>query len=70
MQRFEIGLYNKTVRDLLGEGERHKHLDDSWADVHYVDVTAASEDEARSKIARRYPERDGYVISSVVADRY
>jgi len=70
MTRYEIGVYNSKVRELVQMGERHKNLDDSWADIHYVDITADNEADARVKVSRRYPERDGYVIASVMADKF
>lgn len=70
MTRYEIGVYNKLVRELVQMGDSHKNLDDSWADIHYVDVTAESESDARLKVSRRYPERDGYIIESVLADKF
>ncbi len=70
MTRYDIGAYNTKVRELVQMGERHRNLDDSWADIHYVEITAESEAEARQKVSRRYPERDGYVIASVLADKF
>lgn len=70
MTRYEIGVYNRKVRELVQMGDSHKNLDDSWADIHYVDVHADSETDARLKVSRRYPERDGYVIESVLADKF
>ncbi len=66
MKRFEIGIYNKTVRDLLKVGERHKNLADSWADQHYIEISAEDETDARARAERRYPAREGYVIESVM----
>lgn len=66
MKKFEIGIYNKKVRELVKMGERHKNLADSWADLHYIEVSANDEAEARAKLDRRYPAAEGYVIEGVM----
>jgi hypothetical protein len=70
MITFEIGVYNKEVRDLIQQGDRHRQLSDDWADVHYVEVTASDETDARSKIARKYPPNRGYVVESISKSRF
>ena len=69
-QKYEVAIYNKAVRQLVTEGDRHKDLKDSWADIHYIEVRAGSEREARTKIEAKYPASHGYVIEAVtpVAD--
>ena len=49
-KKFEVGVYNKEVRQLVNEGERHRHHTDDWADIHYVDVMAEDEHGARAKM--------------------
>ncbi len=66
MRKFEVALYNEEVRRLVSAGERHRHLEDSWGDTHYIEVTAADEQDARAKVARRYPREAGYVVEQVV----
>ena len=65
MPRYEVGIYNQIVRDKNANGEQHRFLSDDWADTHYIEVTASSEDAARSKVAARHSEREGYVIVSI-----
>ncbi len=62
MPRFEIGIYNQKVRELVTEGNSHKHLDDDWSDVHYFEVKAPSVEAAKSKLATQYPPEKGYVF--------
>ncbi len=64
-KKFEVGVYNKKVRQLVKEGERHRDLTDDWADIHYVDVMAEDEHGARAKIEAKYPEDKGFVIENV-----
>ena len=66
MVSFEVALYNKEVRRLVEEGDRHRHLTDDWAETHYIVVSALDEDEARIKIGAKYPEHNGFVIEQVV----
>lgn len=65
MPVFEVAIYNQAVLDCVNEGEHHKHLSDDWSDTHYVEVEAGSEAEARRKITPKYPEAQGFVITSV-----
>jgi len=65
MPRYEIGVYNEKVREKLANGERHRFLSDDWADTHYIEVNASSEEAARAKVADRHSSREGYVIISV-----
>lgn len=65
MKRFEIGVYNQTVRDALADGKHHRNLRDDWAEVHYIEIEAADEFTARRKVQTKYPEAQGYVIDDV-----
>ncbi|MEQ8667472.1 MAG: hypothetical protein RIC16_17260 [Rhodospirillales bacterium] len=65
MPKYEIGVFNQIVRDRMKEGETHRFLKDEWAETHYFDVNASSEEAARRKITDRYSESEGYVIVSV-----
>ena len=63
---YEVGVYNRLVREALAEGRNHRHLSDSWADVHWHEIMARDEADARTRITSRYPERAGYVVTEVV----
>jgi hypothetical protein len=63
--KFEVGVYNQEVVDLMAKGMRHKHLKDDWAENQYFQIVAESADAARRKIQQRYPPENGYVIASV-----
>jgi len=62
---FEAGIYNKEVMELLKKGQRHRHLKDEWAEVHYVKTMAFTIDDARRKLTAKYPPEQGYVIDAV-----
>lgn len=70
MAEFEVAIYNQEVRDRVAEGKRHRDLTDDWADVHYIEVDARDEADARSQISRKYPAHRGYVIESVDKPKY
>ena len=70
LKSFEVAIYNREVRRLVAEGSRHRDLSDAWADIHYIDVKATSEEEARAQIARRYPPGQGYVIEDVIGEKF
>lgn len=66
MAKFEVALYNAEVRRCVKEDERHREFKDTWADVHYIEVDASNENEARRKIETKYPSSKGFVVSQVV----
>jgi hypothetical protein len=68
MPRYSVGIYNAQVRAKLAEGERHRQLNDDWADIHYFDITADSPEQARLRIHQRYPMEQGYLIASIDLD--
>lgn len=70
IKSYEIAIYNSDVRKLVAEGRRHRDLADAWAETHYIEVKAKSQQEARAKVARRYPPENGYVIEEVIAEKF
>jgi len=65
-KRFEIVLYNEAVRERVEAGGHHRHLDDSWADLHHEEIDADDKEDARAKAGRRFPASGGYVIADVI----
>ena len=63
--KYEVAIFNKDVRQQVKIGEKHKDFTDDWADMHYIVVTAVSEQDARAKISARYPATKGFVIEQV-----
>lgn len=66
MAKYEVALHNEEVRRCIKEDERHREFKDTWADVHYIEIEATTEQEARRKIESKYPKSKGFVISQVV----
>jgi hypothetical protein len=64
-KKFEVGVFNKEVRDALADGGHHNFLDDEWADIHWIEIVAGNEVEAQQRARRKYTERAGYVITEV-----
>ena len=46
-------------------GESHPRIADEWGSVHFIEVDAMNENMARAKLARDYPESDGFVIDEI-----
>lgn len=69
LRDFEIGVFNKTVREAIASGEKVKALDKEWADVHWVKIRASSVDRARSQAEAKYPAENGYVIVDIIEDK-
>lgn len=66
LKAYEIGIFNADVRRLNEEGESHPEFEDSWADMHYIEVRARDDDNALAQIERRFPKRKGFVINDFV----
>ena len=64
-QVYLVTIYNKVVREMVKDNTSHAFYSDLWADAHVQDVSAATEEEARHKMALRFPEKDGFVIEAV-----
>jgi hypothetical protein len=65
MAKFEVTVYNKEVREKVREGEHHGRFTDDWADFHYIEINADSEDQARTRAEARYPKSQGFVIDNI-----
>lgn len=65
LKKFEASIYNEQVRECLAIGERHRGFDDSWADVHYVEIMASNLRDAKLMAERRFPANKGFVIREV-----
>ncbi len=65
-QIYEFSIYNNDVRELVNIGESHKQLDDGWAEQRYIMIRALNEDQARKEALRRFPEKNGFVYTSVI----
>ncbi|WP_038012909.1 hypothetical protein [Terasakiella pusilla] len=62
---FEVGIYNQEVRSCVKENDSHLDYGDQWADVHYQNIIADTEEEARSMVAERYPAERGFILESI-----
>ncbi|MBL6928067.1 MAG: hypothetical protein ISR44_02750 [Rhodospirillales bacterium] len=62
---FEVAIVNKDVSRAVEMGGHHPDLADSWAEVNYFEIRANDENDARRKMASRYPPTEGYVIEDV-----
>jgi len=68
-KKFQAGITNAEVRRAHMMGQKHRNLDDKWAEVNYEDVFAADEETARKKLLRKYPPERGFVISSLTLEK-
>lgn len=64
---FEVEIFNPLVAAATAKGEHYKKLDDGWAEIRYVEVTASDEEAARRRLLSRYREDEGFVIRAVRA---
>ena len=69
LRQFEIGVFNKTVREKVASGEELRGLDRQWADVHWVKMRASSKDRAQRQAEAKYPPENGYVIIDVIEEK-
>jgi len=64
MAMYEVAIYNELVKRAMQNGERAAYSDD-WAEVHYIEVSARDEMDARRKILTKYPKDKGFVIKGI-----
>ena len=67
MAKFEAAVYNAEVRKKVAEGERHRHFTDDWADMHYIEIEANTEELARAKVEVNHPRVQGFVLDAIQA---
>lgn len=64
---YAVHIYNKTVREHVKMNEPHHMHSERWAEEQTHEVCADSAEQARSIAAGRFPESEGFVITSVEA---
>ena len=65
---YQIGVYNKRVRDTLRSGLEWKSstgISEVFEDINYFDFQAASMEEAEKRVERDYPKRLGFVLEFI-----
>ena len=65
MSRYEIGVYNKIMRDLIrqgGEVESFTNIPPEFEEIIYFQRVADSEADAIASINKEYPLAKGYII--------
>ena len=65
MAKFEVAIYNAEVRKCVQFGDRHRQLNDDWADIHYIEISARDEPAARALIEGKYPADLGYIVDAI-----
>ena len=65
MSRYEIGVYNKIMRDLIrqgGEVESFTNIPPEFEEIIYFQRVADSKADAIASIEKEYPASKGYII--------
>jgi hypothetical protein len=65
LKKYEIGVYNQEVRQCVNLGERHRKYDHTWEDIHYVEILARDDADARRMAEKKFPASDGFVIDLI-----
>lgn len=66
-KKYEVAVHNRMVRETLYRGDRNRTgYSDDWSQTHYIEVSAATDAEARRALLRRYPADKGFVVEGVV----
>ena len=66
---FEVGIFNKKVREAVAHGEKLRALDRQWADVHWIKIRATSKERAQKQAESKYPPENGYVIVDIIEEK-
>ncbi len=65
IQKFEAAIYNEDVRKLVQDNLHHTLYKDIWADLNFIEVVANTEEDAKRKLERKYPEGRGFRITQI-----
>ncbi len=68
MEKFEAGMYNQEVGDLVEKHLHHNFLEDVWAHINYIGITAKDEKYTRKRLERQYSESQGLKIEAILLD--
>ena len=66
MAKFEITIYNKEVRQKVADDEHHRRFTDDWADMHYIEIEADNEEQARALVEVMHPCVQGFVMDEIL----
>ncbi len=65
-KKYEVAIFNEIVKKSVREAEKNRTgLSDDWADVHYIEVSAETPEQAKAKLYNRFPQARGFVILEV-----
>tara|TARA_B100001564_G_scaffold125775_1_gene104992 strand:- start:182 stop:406 length:225 start_codon:yes stop_codon:yes gene_type:complete len=65
LHKYEIGIYNRVIREKVRDGEVVGQEESKWEDVHYFDIEAKNEIEAEKKIRMEYSKLLGFEIDCI-----
>jgi|TARA_B110000977_G_scaffold4618_1_gene6599 hypothetical protein len=67
MNMYEIGIYNKYVRNAIRQGDDPPAgLDKKWEEVYLFEYIAESTEAAQKKAEAEFPPSLGYVVDGVL----
>jgi|TARA_A100001518_G_C1224238_1_gene70827 hypothetical protein len=67
IKTYQVGIYNKRIRDNIRNGDDVDPAEAAWEEVHYFDIKAESEEDARKKAQFEHKPEKGFVIDCVDA---
>lgn len=62
---YAVHIYNKAVRESVKKNEPSHMHSERWAEEQTHEVCANTVEQAREIAASRFPESDGFVITSI-----
>jgi|TARA_R110002124_G_scaffold115298_1_gene271093 hypothetical protein len=65
MHTYEVGIYNRFIREKVRDGEIVGKNEAKWEDVHYFDIKAKNETEVEKKIRMEYSKLLGFEIECI-----
>jgi|GEM_PF-1077023 len=66
LQKFDVAVYNKRVRDFVRRETPHPHFHRGWAEIRYFEIEAFSAEEAMEVYRRKYPENKGFIVQDAL----
>tara|TARA_Y100000401_G_C8217829_1_gene171726 strand:- start:220 stop:429 length:210 start_codon:yes stop_codon:yes gene_type:complete len=65
MKTYEVGVYNKYIRERVRNGDDVDPAEAAWENIHYFDIKAENEADAKRKILFEYKPEKGFVIDCI-----
>ena len=65
MHLYEVGIYNRFIREKVRSGDDVGKEEAKWEEVHYFDIEAENQEQAEKKIRLEYSKLQGFEVDYI-----